>query len=156
MTEAPLEFQVPPVQKAVVFPGPTEAAFHRLIVEIGAWWPLATHSPVRDPAAKLAFDVLSIGGRLVERLPDGEEIVWGKIISFKAPSQISFTWRPGREEGSAQLVEFTLSPIDSRRTLVKLVHSGWEKLGASAQAVRDQYDNGWPTVLGRYTHAAPA
>ena len=34
-------------------------------------------------------------------------------------------------------------------TRVRLVHSGWERLGTQAAAARETYANGWPTVLGR-------
>jgi len=32
---------------------------------------------------------------------------------------------------------------------VRLVHSGWEALGAQAAETRESYANGWPNVMGK-------
>jgi hypothetical protein len=39
-------------------------------------------------------------------------------------------------------------------TRVELEHRGWERLGAEAGEVREEYAQGWPVVLGHFVPAA--
>ena len=55
--------------------------------------------------------------------------------------------RGGREPRHRDL------PADGRRTLVSLVHGGWEAF-ADPAAARAEYDGGWAMVLDRYATAA--
>ena len=40
------------------------------------------------------------------------------------------------------------------KTLVTLEHAGWEIFGDQAAQAREEYDHGWPVVLGRFVELA--
>jgi len=141
------KFKIPAVEKTVSVSLAQAAAFERFARRITSWWPLATHSVGNDAAATVAFEPLAAGGRLVERLPTGEAHVWGTITAFEPPARLGFTWHPGRGEDNAQLIEVTFSPAGESSTLVRLVHTGWERLGDAGPQTRDSYDGGWIFVL---------
>jgi uncharacterized protein YndB with AHSA1/START domain len=123
-----------------------EAAFRYFTDDIGAWWPLATHSVGGERAATCAFEP-RVGGALVERTRDGATYVWGTVTQWDPPRRVSFTWHPGRSAEAAQIVDvrFTATPGG---TAVTLTHDGWSVLGARGAAMRDEYRNGWRAVLG--------
>ena len=58
------------------------------------------------------------------------------------------SWHPGKSPDDALTVVITFHAAGTT-TRVRLVHSGWERLGESAAEARDSYANGWPTVLGQ-------
>jgi uncharacterized protein YndB with AHSA1/START domain len=133
-----------------------DAAFRYFTADIGAWWPLGTHSVARAAAVGCAFEARA-GGRLVERTRDGATHAWGTVTTWDPPRHLAFTWHPGRSAATAQAVDVRFTPFDGG-TRVTLTHAGWATLGARATAVRDEYGRGWPLVLGeRYVrHVAGA
>jgi uncharacterized protein YndB with AHSA1/START domain len=72
---------------------------------------------------------------------------WGGITEWEPPTRLAFWWRPTldttREPTEVQ-VEFTA--VDGG-TEVRLVHTGWERLGDGAAESRAGYAEGWPRVL---------
>jgi uncharacterized protein YndB with AHSA1/START domain len=140
-------FKIPAVEKTVTVSLAPAAAFERFTRQITSWWPLAKFSIGNNPAATVAFEPLAIGGRLVEHWPTGEAHVWGTITVFEPPARLSFTWHVGKSEDTAQLIEVFFSPEGTGSTSVRLVHTGWERLGEAAQETRDSYDRGWIFVL---------
>lgn len=146
-------FTVPPVVKVVRVPCDAARAFDVFTAGIHRWWPIASHSLTQDAATRVQFEPRE-GGRLYERSPAGEEHVWGTVSAWEPPDRVAFSWHVGREPDTAQQVEVTFTPMGDE-TEVKLVHSGWEKLGAEAEANRQGYDNGWELVfMENYAKAA--
>jgi uncharacterized protein YndB with AHSA1/START domain len=139
-------FRVPPVVKKATVPLGPQAAFDRFTRDIGRWWPAATHSLSRDPAAKVSMQP-GVDGLLVEETPGGQRHVWGSITRWAPPDELAFTWHVGREPDTAQLIELRFQEVDDGQTLVTLTHSGWEQLGDRAEEVRKSYDQGWETVF---------
>jgi uncharacterized protein YndB with AHSA1/START domain len=91
-----------------------------------------------------------VGGRIVERAPGGRECVWGTVQAWDPPRRVAFTWHPGREPALAQDVEVTFTP-EGERTLVRLVHKGFERLGEKdGRLAARAYPIGWVYVLGLY------
>jgi len=147
----PIDFKVPPVIKTITYAGSPEAAFDRFTLEIGTWWPLASHSLGKlDNALSVAFDRLEAGGGLVERCRAGDRHVWGSIVAIDRPHLIRFTWHVGRQPDTAQLIEVTFDPGEDGTTTVTLTHSGWERLGDGASEARQGYNTGWDFVLAQY------
>lgn len=140
--------KIEPVRKQLNVSLPVEKAFQLFTDGIGTWWPLITHS-VGEEQAETCFFEGWVGGRIVEVLKDGSQSEWGRVISWAPFHTVSFYWYPGRAPDTAQEVTVTFSEIPAG-TLVELVHSGWETLGAVAQARRDGYDTGWDFVLAKY------
>jgi uncharacterized protein YndB with AHSA1/START domain len=126
--------------------GSVEAAFRLFTAGINGWWPLASHSVCQKDAAACAVEGW-VGGRFFERDLDGKEHVWGTVTAWEPPERLAFTWHPGRGPESAQSVEVRFSDADGGLTLVELTHTGWEKLGIQAAAVRERYETGWDFVF---------
>lgn len=134
-----------PVRKEVWVAVPVDDAFRRFTEEIAMWWPMATHSLGGEACVDVRFE----DGRLVEADRDGTVRPWGDILAWEPPRRVSFTWQLHRSREQAGTVEVTFQP-DGAGTRVRLVHSGWDRLGEEGPEVRAEYDQGWTGVLGRY------
>jgi uncharacterized protein YndB with AHSA1/START domain len=145
---APAPLSLPPVVKTVVVPASPERAFHRFTAEIGRWWPLGSHSIGQEDALAVTMEP-KVGGRIVETIRGKPDCEWGRITVWEPPARIAFTWHPGHEPSEAGEVEVTFA-AEGAGTRVRLVHSGFERLGAKAKAARGAYNLGWPWVLGIY------
>ena len=136
--------------KTVRVPQAPVDAWRLFVDEIGAWWPLATHSVGRDDAVRVSIET-AIGGEVVETMADGTTAVWGTVTVFEPPRRVAFTWHPGTPVAEATHVEVTFEPdpepgVDG--TVVVLRHRGWAARPDGAAARRD-YAPGWDLVLGR-------
>jgi uncharacterized protein YndB with AHSA1/START domain len=143
---------IEPVQKQVMVPLQTEDAFRLFTEGFGKWWPLATHS-VGEELAETCFFEGQVGGHIYEVMKDGSRSEWGKVLDWAPSEQVIFQWYPSRTPESAQKVTVRFSEVPGG-TLVELVQTGWESLGAEAQARRGEYDFGWEFVLANYIIAA--
>jgi uncharacterized protein YndB with AHSA1/START domain len=134
------------VQKAITVACDRERAFRVFTEEIGGWWPLATHSVFTADAASCSMEA-RVGGRIIERGKDGRETVWGTITAWDPPRRVAFSWHPGYDEREAGdvVVRFTSEGASTR---VELEHTGFERRGEGAAAIRDNYDGGWAYVFG--------
>jgi uncharacterized protein YndB with AHSA1/START domain len=126
-------------------------AFRTFTEGIGSWWPLAVHS--------VAAQILEIApgsvrfepgpdGSIVEVLPDGGETPWARVRAWDPPHRLVLGWKPNPTATAETEIEvrFTAQPGG---TLVVLEHRGFELLSS-----RDEYAEGWPTVLARFAEAA--
>lgn len=84
-----------PLVKNVTVKAPPDAAFRRFTAEIGAWWPLGSHSVGGQDAETVTMEGRA-GGRIVERIRGGRECVWGTVTAWDPPRRVAFTWHPGR------------------------------------------------------------
>jgi uncharacterized protein YndB with AHSA1/START domain len=139
-----VDFSVPPVVKTITVRCTPENAFRVFTEEIGAWWPLDTHSI--GPSAETCVFERREGGRLFERLPDGTEHLWGTVVLWQPPRRLAFTWQLTRPAEQAQRVDVAFDPCPGG-TRVQLTHSGWERLADKARGMRDSYDKGWGKVF---------
>jgi uncharacterized protein YndB with AHSA1/START domain len=142
--------EIAPVTKSIMVKRPPEEAFRVYTEGIATWWPLETHSPSQK--AETVIIEPREGGRLYERTTDGEELDWGEVLVWDPPQRLVHSWHLGRSVATEVELRFTAQGDD---TLVELVHSGWERHGEYAAALRAQYDSGWDFVFGeRYASAA--
>jgi uncharacterized protein YndB with AHSA1/START domain len=138
---------VPSIVKTVVVPIDQARAFELFTAGIGTWWPLATHSVGGETSRGVAVTSTAI----VETFEDGTTTSWGEVVAWQPPSRFVVTWHPGSDAGPEQTqVAVSFEPA-SGGTLVRLEHSGWERI---APARRDNYDSGWDVVLGAFVSAA--
>lgn len=142
---------IAPVVKEVTVPLSQARAFELFTAAITSWWPLRTHSVAGDDAVLCAFEP-HVGGRLYERAADGTESTWGTVLHWEPPALLALTWHPGRMPSTEQHLEVTFEAVDGR-TVVRLIHSGWERLGDAGRMERDGYETGWDYVLGFFTRA---
>jgi uncharacterized protein YndB with AHSA1/START domain len=140
------EFPVPPVIKAVSVRVAPARAFEFFARDLARWWPLAQFHTGPDPV-DCAIDP-RVGGRVFERAADGRETPWGTVLAYEPPDRLAFSWVIGLSAGEEQLIELRFTSEGSG-TRVELTHSGWEKLGARAAALRENYDRGWATLIER-------
>ena len=82
------------------------------------------------------------------RSADGRETAWGRVLTYEPPHRLTFTWIVGLSAEYEQLIELRFAP-EGDGTRVELTHSGWEKLGDAAAALRERYDRGWATLIER-------
>ena len=146
MPEEKAEEMIAPVIKTATVRCGVADAFRIFTERIATWWPLESHS-VGGSSSESCFVEERVGGRLYERLNDGRELAWGKVLEWSPPDRLAFTWYPGRGPDTAQTVEVTFTAV-GEGTRVELTHSGWEILGERAIETRDAYDTGWEFVLG--------
>ncbi len=152
----PAQFIVPPVEKSVLVRCDPARAFAAFTAEIAQWWPMRTHSVAQAQARSVAIEP-KVGGRIFETAADGTESEWGRILSWSPPAGFSMTWHPGRPADPHTVVELSFA-AEGSATRVRLIHRGWEALGAGAETARESYDGGWDTVFVRDfgDHAARA
>jgi hypothetical protein len=116
---------------------------------IDRWWPLAVRS-VLGSAATVGF----VDGQLVERSAVGETAIWGKVTRWEPGVAVELTWHPGRPRERASQLTVTFAATESK-TQVTLQHSGWDGYDDPV-AARDDYNKGWPRMLGLFHHEARA
>jgi uncharacterized protein YndB with AHSA1/START domain len=149
--------EIEPIRKSISVKAPVERAFATFTDGITQWWPLDTHSvgAGRDGvrAEEAAFEG-RVGGRLYERMSDGQEASWGEVVAWEPPNRIVLTWHPGYEDPSKSTeIEVRFTP-EGDGTRVELEHRGWERLGERAVEAQAGYSGGWEAVLRMYAAAA--
>ena len=142
------------VAKTIEVACPPDVAFRVFTEGIDEWWPARTHSIGEDQVDTVVLEA-GPGGRLYERLVDGSEHEWGRVLQWEPPARLVCSWYPGRGSETAQVVEVAFTPVTDG-TRVDLVHSGWEHLGDRAEDVRASYaaEAGWTAVLAEFAAAA--
>jgi uncharacterized protein YndB with AHSA1/START domain len=140
------EFHVPPVVKSISVRAAPQRAFELFTRDFARWWPLAQFHTGPDPV-DCAIEP-RLGGRVFERAANGDETTWGTVVTFEPPYRLCFTWILGFAAELPQLIEISFTP-EAFGTRVELTHSGWEKLGDAAAALRERYERGWATLIER-------
>ena len=143
---------VEPVRKSVTVPATPQRAFDLFTAHFHEWWPLQTHSVGLDQAVGVTFGA-GTGGTIVETLADGATSTWGTITRWEPPHRVAFSWHAGTLAAEATRVEVTFTEDEPGSTVVRLVHSGWERRPDGARA-RDGYESGWDPVVASFAVAA--
>lgn len=148
----------PDVQVAVTVGLPPEQAFDLFTIGLGDWW-----MPEYTWSGPLALGRIGIepreGGLCYEIGPYGFRIDWGRVLAWRPPSRVAFTWQispervPEPDPERASEVEVLFSP-EGDGTGVALTHRLFERHGAGAQAYRGGMSVGWQQLLGRYAAKA--
>jgi Activator of Hsp90 ATPase homolog 1-like protein len=126
-----------------------ERAFEVFTRELESWWPKHTHSIGAQKIVEIVFEE-HVGGRVFERLDNGEEGEWGRVLTWDPPRSFSMTWYPGQDASQATALAVRFAS-EGDGTRMDLEHTGWEVLGEPAAEIRGTYDSGWDEVLGYYT-----
>ncbi len=130
---------------------PVERAFGVWTEQVNLWWP-AGHSISRHPGARMASEA-RVGGRLMERVPDGPEIVWGRVLTFEAPGRLVYEFTPGGGGEYTSEVEVTFTP--SRvGTLVTVTHRMGQFTDDRWGSMKRRYGENWDLVLPEFQHHA--
>ena len=149
---------IEPIEKRIEVPMSPDDAFTEFTDYIIDWWPLDSRSVI-EASAGCVFET-EPGGRIFEAGHGGEVAEWGIVDEAERPNKVRFRWFPGRSVSTSQSVEVTFESVvagGENRTAVRLVHSGFESLGADASSQRASYYSGWDYVLGvRYLESCLA
>ncbi len=150
MTETPAaETRAPsltPIIKTVDIMASAPLVFDTFVSHIGTWWPLARFSRSRGAPPKALVLEQHEGGLIYEVSEAGERLEWGRVEAIDPPRSILMAWHLGRPVETRVLVTF--EAIGGSHTLVRLEHSGWERLEAIGATVERQgYDDGWEVIL---------
>jgi uncharacterized protein YndB with AHSA1/START domain len=124
-------------------------AFATWATRTAMWWP-TSHTRSGDPATVVTFEP-GEGGRIYERTPAGVEHDWGRILAWEPPGRLVYLWHldaTGPEGGTEVTITFT--PAEGDATMVRIVHRGWDRLGAGGPERRRRNQGGWAGLLPRY------
>nr|WP_321462793.1 hypothetical protein [uncultured Cohaesibacter sp.] len=145
-----------PIVKVIEVPTDILTAYRLFSVGMGSWWPLDTRS-ISIHSTGVAAKALETdpvpGGAIIEIASDDTRHVWGNFTDCDEPNSLAINFHMGQPlDHSTQLVvSFIL--MAPERTLVKLVHGGWDCFGALASMMRDGYDKGWDEIfVFHYAH----
>jgi uncharacterized protein YndB with AHSA1/START domain len=131
-------------------------AFDTWALDTARWWP-ASHSVSSDPGLIVTLEPWA-GGRIFERTPSGDEHDWGQVLEWEPPERLAYSWHLRQDRDDATRVEITFSGSE-QGTAVRIVHSGWERLGAKGSDLRDRNRASWDGLLPWFVEAcegAPA
>jgi len=127
-----------------------EHAFDVWTCRAQMWWP-SEHTVSRDPSVAVTFEPRA-GGRIFERTPDGTEHDWGEVLAWEPPGRLRYTWRIATEPENATEVEISFT-AEGDRTLVKIRHDGWGRLGSFGAEWRHANRLGWAGTIPAYRRA---
>jgi len=141
----------PPILRTAVVDRRVEDAFAVFTEEIGAWWPLPTHSVFGERSGGVHF----VDGYLVEMATDGSRSTWAEVLEWEPPNRFALAWHPGGTAGDANRVEVTFES-DAAGTRVQVRHDGWEQFGQEGLRRRRGYvgPSAWGHVLDHYADGA--
>ena len=135
---------------------PIQLAFDAFTGHCDAWWPRG----YRLGQAERTDLVLEprLGGRWYERTADGKESDWGRVLVWDPPGHLALSWQiglafvPQHHPQRASCVEVTFVEDGPAKTIVTVVHSGFERHGEGWESMRDAVsrEGGWPGVLRAY------
>ena len=135
-------------------------AFDTFTTGFASWWPLDSHHIGEHDAVDVVIEPRA-GGRWFERAADGTECNWGFVTAWEPPRRVVLAWHLNPDwdfdpdPARATEVEVTFEP-EGDGTAVRIVHSGWERLGAAAEERRERNKRGWAGVLEHYRAACSA
>ena len=121
---------------------PPDRAFAAFTAHTDLWWPRA-HRRTRE--APMVLEPRS-GGRLLERTPDGDEWVLGKLTRFEPPAALSFDWFPGSPAAPTS-VDISFAEAGNG-TEIRIVHQALANAAMAAWPDKVAlFARGWDTVL---------
>jgi len=149
------------VATSIVVEAPPERAFSVFTEGIGTWWPQGHHL-FEGELAEMVFEPRA-GGRVFDRMSDGRECAWARVLEYEAPRRfvmswdIDPSWQLEADPQRTSEVEVRFVPEGPGRTRVELEHrnlerhgEGWDEMRAAVGA-----PDGWGHILREFAGAAP-
>ena len=138
---------------------PPERAFQIFVDGFDGWWP-REYTWGRDKLAEIGIEP-KMGGRCFERLEDGSEQVWGKVLAFDRPHHIVIAWQispdrtPEDSDATASRVDVRFSPGPDGKTNVLVVHRDFFRHQGDWEKYRNDMASkkGWPLIIAAYAKA---
>ena len=148
--------QTTSVRSEIVVEAPVERAFTVFTEQFDRIKP-REHNMLGVDIAETVFEP-RVGGSIYDRGVDGSECRWARVLAYKPPDRVVFSWDIGptwqveTDPDRASEVEVRFIAESPDRTRVELEHrhidrhgDGWEGLREGVAA-----DQGWPLYLQRY------
>jgi hypothetical protein len=132
-----------PVIATVVVPGSVAHAFAGFTDHTHLWWPLES-SGVYGTGSYVEFEE----NLILETAEDGRTSIWGTLDDWQPPLSFHATWHPGSTAVWSTEVLVVFRSVEDG-TEVRVFHDGWEGAENPA-ALRAQYEESWPLILGKY------
>jgi len=140
---------IAPLRMSFVVACEPDHAFTTWTRKASSWWPVE-HTVSHAAGAEIVFEPHE-GGRIFERVGDGREIEWGKVLDWDPPHRLRYLWHISTEPDRATDGEIVFHELADSSTRVEIEHSGWERLGDIGRSWRDANRAGWDGVLPSYT-----
>jgi hypothetical protein len=115
------------------------------------WWPPG-HTIGGAAGTTVIFEGL-VGGRIYERDSHGQEHEWGSVTLWEPPERVAYRWHLFFDPSQATDVEVSFLP-DGEATAVRIVQTGWERLGDQAGPRRARTSAAWSVIIDEFTAAA--
>jgi hypothetical protein len=129
-----------------------EHAFDVWTSKTAIWWP-RSHTVSGDPDLSVVFEPF-VGGRIYERGSDGMEHEWGEVVVWDPPTRVGYLWHLFLDRSEATEITVTFIPLDETTSHVRLVQTGFERLGAEVGTERRRRTNhAWLELTGHYQGA---
>ncbi len=132
---------------------PLDHAFRTWTGRTTIWWP-ASHTVSATDGLEVIFEP-RVGGRIFERTPDGAEHDWGEVTAWEPPRRLVYLWHLRADRADATEVEISFA-AGREATTVRIVHVGWERLGARGADLLARNRRGWSGLLPHYEQACSA
>lgn len=146
-----------PVRKSIFVNAPPARAFDTFANGIGRWWPKShkigqaeLDRPILEPRS---------GGRWYELGVDGSQCDVGKVLTWDPPARLVLIWQLTAEfkfdPDLVTEVEVQFTP-EAEGTRVDLEHRNLERLGDTAETLREKIDSpgGWGGLLALFAEEA--
>lgn len=139
------------LERAIEVAVNVDRAFGIWTEQVSLWWP-PERSISRTPGARMAFEA-RLGGRLLERVPDGPEIIWARVTTWQLPARIVYDFHPGGggEYTSEVEVRFEPSRVGTR---LSLQHRMGDFTPDRWASMTERFAKNWDWVLPEYQHHA--
>ncbi|WP_326833859.1 SRPBCC family protein [Amycolatopsis rhabdoformis] len=142
-----------PIRKTITVHCGREHAFKVYTEGFDSWWPREHH--LGDGELAEAVMEGREGGRWYERLTDGSECDWGRVLVWEPPGrvvlawQIDGDWKADPDPARASEIEVRFTAEGPGTTRVDVEHRAFERHGATAAKVRDGVngEGGWNGLL---------
>jgi uncharacterized protein YndB with AHSA1/START domain len=95
------------------------------------------------------------GGRIYERTPEGAGHDRGEVQVWEPPHRLAYLWHLRFDRADATRVEVSFAAAGDG-TAVRIVHRGWERLGARGPERRERNRSGWAAVTEHHRRVCDA
>lgn len=141
-----------------VVPLPVAGAFDLFTARFGDWWPREFSWSGAQALERIGIEP-RLGGALYEIGPHGLRWDWGRVLEWRPPARLGFSWQIGPDRvpvpdvASASRVHVSFTG-EAGGTTVTVEHGDWDRHGPGAAEYRDAFAQVWPYALERLTALA--
>lgn len=129
------------IRQETEFNASPTTVFDALTRDVQNWWIMRQ----TNPGSSLTL-LPKVGASLVERSPDGHEVIWGTLEEVRRPDRLYFSGRFAVKGAVAGRVHFDLEATPQGGCRLILTH---QAVGNIAEETRNSFNAGWGKLLGQ-------